>query len=170
MLHESIFTLLVEEYLPISYPGTNLSSLHWQMSRFVLVSPERVLLRGLSKNVPHCLIPLSYAAHAYPQKEWRKEYNQVRPHSALDYRPPAPRGHRSIDSNLTSGNINGAVRQIPMVYERLFFGQEMQVLISIRTLAFLKNRKWWNARMIETCGNRVHKSRQIDIIEEIEVY
>ncbi len=23
-------------------------------------------------------------------EEWRKECNQVRPHSALDYRPPAP--------------------------------------------------------------------------------
>ncbi len=23
-------------------------------------------------------------------EEWRKEYNQIRPHSALDYRPPAP--------------------------------------------------------------------------------
>jgi len=23
-------------------------------------------------------------------EEWRKEYNQVRPHSALNYRPPAP--------------------------------------------------------------------------------
>ncbi len=23
-------------------------------------------------------------------EEWRKEYNQVRPHSALDYRPPLP--------------------------------------------------------------------------------
>jgi len=23
-------------------------------------------------------------------EQWRKEYNQVRPHSALDYRPPAP--------------------------------------------------------------------------------
>jgi len=23
-------------------------------------------------------------------EEWRKEYNQVRPHSALKYRPPAP--------------------------------------------------------------------------------
>ena len=23
-------------------------------------------------------------------EEWRKEYNQVRPQSALDYRPPAP--------------------------------------------------------------------------------
>ncbi len=23
-------------------------------------------------------------------EEWRKEYNQVRPHSALDYRAPAP--------------------------------------------------------------------------------
>ena len=23
-------------------------------------------------------------------EEWREEYNQVRPHSALNYRPPAP--------------------------------------------------------------------------------
>jgi len=23
-------------------------------------------------------------------EEWRREYNQVRPHSALGYRPPAP--------------------------------------------------------------------------------
>lgn len=23
-------------------------------------------------------------------KQWRKEYNQVRPHSSLNYRPPAP--------------------------------------------------------------------------------
>jgi len=23
-------------------------------------------------------------------EEWRKEYNQVRPHGALNYRPPAP--------------------------------------------------------------------------------
>ena len=23
-------------------------------------------------------------------EEWRKEYNQVRPHSALNYRPPSP--------------------------------------------------------------------------------
>jgi len=23
-------------------------------------------------------------------EEWRKEYNQIRPHSALDYRPPVP--------------------------------------------------------------------------------
>lgn len=23
-------------------------------------------------------------------EEWRKEYNQVKPHSALNYRPPAP--------------------------------------------------------------------------------
>ncbi|HUV37734.1 MAG TPA: integrase core domain-containing protein [Patescibacteria group bacterium] len=23
-------------------------------------------------------------------KQWRKEYNQVRPHSSLGYRPPAP--------------------------------------------------------------------------------
>ena len=23
-------------------------------------------------------------------EQWRKEYNQIRPHSALSYRPPAP--------------------------------------------------------------------------------
>jgi len=23
-------------------------------------------------------------------EQWRKEYNQIRPHSALNYRPPAP--------------------------------------------------------------------------------
>jgi len=23
-------------------------------------------------------------------EEWRREYNQIRPHSALNYRPPAP--------------------------------------------------------------------------------
>jgi len=23
-------------------------------------------------------------------EKWRKEYNEVRPHSSLDYRPPAP--------------------------------------------------------------------------------
>jgi putative transposase len=25
---------------------------------------------------------------------WRKEYNQIRPHSALNYRPPAPATYR----------------------------------------------------------------------------
>ena len=39
-------------------------------------------------------------------EEWRKEYNHIRPHSALNYRPPAPETI-AIDSNLTSGTING---------------------------------------------------------------
>ena len=39
-------------------------------------------------------------------EEWRKEYNQVRPHSALNYRPPAPETI-AVDSNSTSGTING---------------------------------------------------------------
>ena len=39
-------------------------------------------------------------------EEWRKEYNQVRPHSALNYRPPAPETI-TVDSNLTSGTTNG---------------------------------------------------------------
>ena len=34
-------------------------------------------------------------------EEWRKEYNQVRPHSALDCRPPAPETI-AVDSNLTT--------------------------------------------------------------------
>jgi len=29
-------------------------------------------------------------------EEWRKEYNQVRPHSALNYRPPAPEAIISV--------------------------------------------------------------------------
>ncbi len=37
MLCESIFTSLVEEYFAISYPETNLSSLHEQVFKFVLV-------------------------------------------------------------------------------------------------------------------------------------
>ena len=28
--------------------------------------------------------------------EWRREYNQVRPHSALGYRPPAPEAMMSV--------------------------------------------------------------------------
>ena len=39
-------------------------------------------------------------------EEWRKEYNQVRPYSALNYRPPAPETI-GVDSNLSSGTING---------------------------------------------------------------
>ncbi len=39
-------------------------------------------------------------------EEWRTEYNQTRPHSALDYRAPAPETI-AVDSNLTSGTING---------------------------------------------------------------
>jgi putative transposase len=27
-------------------------------------------------------------------KQWRKEYNQIRPHSSLNYRPPAPEARR----------------------------------------------------------------------------
>jgi len=40
--------------------------------------------------------------------QWCKEYNQVRPHSALNYPPPAPESTLpSVDSDLTSGTING---------------------------------------------------------------
>lgn len=70
----------------MSYLGTNLSSSHEQVLRLVLVSLYRVLLRSLLTNVPHCAIQLSYLK--YPQMDRLKEYNQVRPPSALDYRPP----------------------------------------------------------------------------------
>lgn len=33
---------------------------------------------------------------------WRRHYNEVRPHSALGYRPPAPAARRSDDANRTS--------------------------------------------------------------------
>ncbi len=35
-------------------------------------------------------------------EEWRKEYNQVRPHSALNYRPPAPEVIIPVSSHLTT--------------------------------------------------------------------
>jgi hypothetical protein len=56
----------------------------------MLVSLERVPLRGLLKNVARCPVTLSCLTHVYPQEEWRKEYNQIRPHSALNYRAPLP--------------------------------------------------------------------------------
>jgi transposase InsO family protein len=28
--------------------------------------------------------------------DWRKEYNQIRPHSSLHYRPPAPEAKMSV--------------------------------------------------------------------------
>jgi len=38
---------------------------------------------------------------------WRKEYNQERPHSALNYRPPAPEAIMLMGTNLTNGIIVG---------------------------------------------------------------
>ena len=55
----------------------------------MLVSLKRVLLGSILKNVPYCPVPLRYST-AYPQKDWRDEYNHIRPRSTLDYRPPAP--------------------------------------------------------------------------------
>ena len=34
-------------------------------------------------------------------------HNQVRPHTALNYRPTCSPGYYSVDSNLGSGTING---------------------------------------------------------------
>jgi len=39
-------------------------------------------------------------------EDWRKVYNQVRPHSALNYTPPAPETI-TVDSKLAGGTING---------------------------------------------------------------
>ena len=48
-------------------------------------------------------------------ERWRQEYNQVRPHSALGYRPPVPvaRSARANESNynLTNGMITGGRSQ-----------------------------------------------------------
>lgn len=44
-------------------------------------------------------------------EEWRKEYNQVRPHSALNYRPPAPEALLLL--TLASGTINGGRSRLP---------------------------------------------------------
>ena len=56
----------------------------------MLVSLHWVQLRNLLRNIPHCFIALSYLTHIYPQKDCRKEYNHVRPHSALNYGPSLP--------------------------------------------------------------------------------
>ena len=68
------------------------------------ISGYPVIVIVLLSSVPGkaCLSVCSVAILASPKleareliKQWRKEYNQVRPHSALNYRPPAP------DTNLT---------------------------------------------------------------------
>ena len=43
-------------------------------------------------------------------ERWRREYNEVRPHSSLGYRPPAP---ESIVSSRTWQEVQHFVRQIP---------------------------------------------------------
>jgi len=50
---------------------------------------------------------LSYLTHVYPQKEWRKEYNEIWSHSALNHRPPTLDAINSVDSNKVNGMING---------------------------------------------------------------
>ena len=41
-------------------------------------------------------------------EQWRREYNQVRPHSSLGYRPPSPEAIIPCNSNLKSGILYGA--------------------------------------------------------------
>ena len=46
--------------------------------------------------------------------DWRKEYNQVRPHSSLGYRPPAPEAKSARDTNSVGGTtIGGQVNFLP---------------------------------------------------------
>ncbi len=40
-------------------------------------------------------------------ERWRHEYNRIRPHSALGYRPPAPRDDRANASGLRSASPSG---------------------------------------------------------------
>ncbi len=47
-------------------------------------------------------------------EEWRKTYNQIRPHSSLGYRPPAPEattlpGRLHPDAWLRPENLRGAL-------------------------------------------------------------
>ncbi len=45
-------------------------------------------------------------------EQWRREYNQIRPHSWSGYRPPAPEVKNAGNSNLESGTITwGKSRQ-----------------------------------------------------------
>jgi transposase InsO family protein len=39
--------------------------------------------------------------------QWRREYNQIRPHSAKNYRPPAPQAILSGDYEVTGGSVTG---------------------------------------------------------------
>ncbi len=41
-------------------------------------------------------------------KQWRKEYNQVRPHSALKYQPPAPEAILTLVTRLQVVSLLGA--------------------------------------------------------------
>ena len=40
-------------------------------------------------------------------EQWRKEYNQIRPHSAKNYRPPAPETILNYGNDVTSGTTTG---------------------------------------------------------------
>ena len=48
-------------------------------------------------------------------EQWREEYNTRRPHSALNYRPPAPEGLHSIPSPQTGSTASGChVNSLPI--------------------------------------------------------
>ena len=40
-------------------------------------------------------------------ERWRREYNLYRPHSSLEYRPPAPEAFEAVKFNFTGGTIMG---------------------------------------------------------------
>ncbi len=60
-----------------------------------LRSSDHVLLdRGLPDDVPRQR-QLLLDVRGAPQRAWRRHYNEIRPHSSLGYRPPAPEARAS---------------------------------------------------------------------------
>ena len=45
-------------------------------------------------------------------EQWRKHYNTIRPHSALNYRPPAPQTFAPLAHRLGSGPIKYLADQL----------------------------------------------------------
>ena len=79
-------------------------------------SPEQVLnkLRQVEvavaggKSVGQAVHGIGVTDHTY--NRWRQEYNTIRPHSSLGYRPPVPRNHQfeaGRRTNITSGTGSG---------------------------------------------------------------
>ena len=54
-------------------------------------TPVRFAILGFGHHAVRRLLPaFAKCEHAVLTGMWRKHYNQIRPHSSLGYRPPAP--------------------------------------------------------------------------------